>query len=162
MLMLRLMRRTLFLLSYLLSGCTAPPSAAIQSFGHDAGKEWSKTVELKRQSDLHHYADVTINGRVVRFVVDTGATTIALTGDDARALGFSWHADEIIPVGRSADNSIVEGKRVALKHVTLGHLEGWDMRAVILPDMEGPSLLGQNFMGRASSIEIRGDAMILR
>ena len=140
--MVRFMRRVLVLLCYLLSACTVPPSGAIQSFGHDSGKEWRKTVELKRQSDLHHYADVTINGKVVRFVVDTGATTIALTGDDARALGFSWHADEIIPVGRSADNSIVEGKRVALKHVTLGHLEGWDMRAVILPDMEGPSLFG--------------------
>lgn len=145
-----------------LTGCAPAAPEQIQSFTTEPGKEWRKQVRLFRQRDMHHHAEVMVNGKPVHFLVDTGATTIALTGDDARALGFQWTKGELEPVGRAADSSIVIGKRVTLDHVKLGHIEAWDMRAAILPGMEGRSLLGQNFMSHAQSIELKNDEMILR
>jgi aspartyl protease family protein len=117
-------------------------------------------VVLDRKPDGHFYATADIGGTPVRFLVDTGATMIALTGDDARALGFSWGDGELQHVGRGV-NGDVFGKPVMLESVAIGDVEFSNMRAVIIPDGLDISLLGQSFLERVDNVSIEKDRMTL-
>ena len=122
----------------------------------DAGNE---TV-LARQGNGHFYADVNVNDTEIRFIVDTGATGIALTGEDAEALGFTWQDDDLRVVGRGVGGD-VHGKPVKLSSVQLGDLEAQNIDAVIIPRGLDVSLLGQSFLSKASSVRIENDEMVI-
>jgi aspartyl protease family protein len=140
----------------------AAPSAPRDSFeARPAPAADALEVVLERKSDGHFYATAEVNGRPIRFLVDTGASAIALTADDARALGFGWTPAELAVVGRGASGEVT-GKIVELHHVRLGGKETWNMRAAIIPEGLQVSLLGQNFLSGIGSVRIAGDRMVLR
>jgi aspartyl protease family protein len=117
-------------------------------------------VALHRQADGHFYADVRINGSTVRMLVDTGASGIALTRDDARRAGIGISIGMPNVIGQGAGGE-VKGEYVMLDRVSLGDESADSMPAVVL-DGGGQSLLGQSFLGRFASVEIKGDTMVLR
>ena len=96
----------------------------------------------------------------VHFMVDTGATGIALSRDDARKAGLSVSVGmfDVVAEGASGD---VKGEWVTLDSVKLGQEEAKQVPAVIL-DGGTRSLLGQSFLQHFSSVEIKGDRMYLR
>lgn len=115
---------------------------------------------LARQGDGHFYANVDVNYNEIRFMVDTGATGIALTGDDAQALGMAWTEDELRVVGRGVSGNVY-GKRVTLRSVQLGDLQVNDVDAVIIPTGLDVSLLGQSFLSKAATVKIENDEMVI-
>ena len=118
------------------------------------------TVELQRDSDGHFYADVQINGTPVRMLVDTGATGIALSRDDARSAGIATSIGMNDVVGEGADGS-VHGEFVTVDRVTMGGKSASALEAVVLNNGQ-QSLLGQSFLSKFDSVEIRGDTMVLK
>ena len=118
------------------------------------------SVQLQRDPNGHFYADVQINGSPVHMLVDTGATEIALSRDDARAAGIATSIGMNDVVGEGADGS-VHGEYVAIDRMTLGQKTAQDMHAVVL-NSGGQSLLGQSFLKQFASVEIHGDTMTLR
>ena len=118
------------------------------------------TVELDRNDDGHFYADVSINGSQVHMLVDTGASSIALSREDARSAGIATSIGMNDVVGRGADGD-VRGEYVKIDRMELGPktVEGLD--AVVLNSGE-QSLLGQSFLAKFDTVEIRGDKMVLR
>lgn len=117
-------------------------------------------VELKREADGHFYADVEINNMPIRILVDTGASGIALTRDDARRAGLPVSVGMFDVVGEGASGD-VHGEYVKLDTVRLGKETARDVPAVIL-DGGNQSLLGQSFLRQFETVEIKGDRMILR
>lgn len=117
-------------------------------------------VELQRDSDGHFYADVQINGTPVRMLVDTGATQIALSRADAGSAGVATSIGMPEVVGEGADGA-VHGEIVTLDRVALGPRTAEGMRAVVLNAGE-QSLLGQSFLNKFDSVEIRGETMVLK
>lgn len=117
-------------------------------------------VEIRRREDGHFYADVSINGISVNVLVDTGATAIALTRDDARRVGLAVSPRMDMVVGRGASGD-VQGEFVQLDRVELGRRSADKVPAVVL-DSGRQSLLGQNFLKEFQSVEIEGDTMLLR
>lgn len=117
-------------------------------------------TELPRAADGHFYADANINGTRLIFLIDTGASIVALTGTDARAAGLFWSPADIRPVGRGASGP-VHGVEVSLDRVTLGGHEARNVRAVIVPDGLAVSLLGQSFLTTIQPVRIEGDRMVL-
>jgi aspartyl protease family protein len=115
---------------------------------------------LNRSSDGHFYADVSIDSAELRMLVDTGASVIALTGEDASALGLEWTDDELFPIARGASGDVI-GKPVRLDRVRLGDLEAENVEAVIVPRGLDVSLLGQSFLGQVGKVEIEDGQMIL-
>lgn len=115
---------------------------------------------LPRQNDGHFYANVDVNSNDIRFMVDTGASGIALTGDDAEALGLSWRDDELQVVGRGAGGKVY-GKRVRLQSVELGDVHIADVDAVIIPKGLHVSLLGQSFLSKAQTVKIEDNQMVI-
>jgi aspartyl protease family protein len=111
---------------------------------------------LKRSGGGHFYANVEVNGQLVRFLVDTGATGVALSEKDAARIGIPFSRDEFEIVGDGAAGP-VRGKRLTLDSV---RLDGKEVRGVHGVVLEGGdmSLLGQAYLGQYS-VEMRGDKM---
>jgi aspartyl protease family protein len=117
-------------------------------------------IELQRAGDGHFYADVGINGTQVHMLVDTGASGIALSREDARAAGIATSIGMNDVVGRGADGS-VRGEFVTIDRVALGDTSVEHMPAMVLNSGE-QSLLGQQFLKKFAAVEIHGDTMTLR
>ncbi len=118
-------------------------------------------IAIERSSDGHFYADVDVDGTPVGFLIDTGASSIALTGADAEAIGLYWDDDELQVVGRGASGDVF-GKPVTLKEVTLGDFVVRNVPAAIVPNGLDKSLLGQSFLKEIENVNISGDLMVLR
>ena len=101
-----------------------------------------------------------VNDRPIRFLVDTGANGVALTGDDARAAGIFWSPTDLEPVARGASGP-VEGVRMTIDTIELGDHEIRDFNAVIVPQGLPVSLLGQSFLSRMDAMRIEGDRMVI-
>jgi len=117
------------------------------------------TITLDRNSDGHFYADAQINGILIHFLVDTGATGIALTHEDARRAGIPMSGSSMV-IGQGAGGDLT-GEIVALDRVSLGPKEVRDMRAAVI-DGGDISLLGQSFLSQFASVSIEDDQMVLR
>jgi aspartyl protease family protein len=113
---------------------------------------------LQRAGDGHFYAEAQVNGARVRFLVDTGASLVALTGDDARRAG--------IAVGDASGRALGAGGEIAFAPVTIdrlaiGPIEARGVRGAVVRELP-VSLLGQSFLSRVGGVEINGDVMTLR
>ncbi|MBL4711161.1 MAG: TIGR02281 family clan AA aspartic protease [Gammaproteobacteria bacterium] len=101
-----------------------------------------------------------INGRSVRFLIDTGASAIAMNTEQAKHLGIRY--DKIgIPASVSTASGFEKAYRVRLKSVVVGNITETNVDALIIDGSHpGPILLGMTFLGRLS-IEHSGNAMTL-
>jgi aspartyl protease family protein len=115
---------------------------------------------LEREANGHFYVHAKVNGELVRFLVDTGASGVALTEKDARRVGISFSPSEFEEVGQGAAGPI-RGKLVSLKSVEVDGKKVTDVRGVVLQGSE-LSLLGQSYLSRIGEVEMRGDYMVLR
>lgn len=138
----------------------APPETALALAATDADPSWSEGLTLKREADGHFYADVSVDGQNARMLVDTGASVIALTGEDATAMGLSWDEAEVTQVAQGA-NGPVYGVHTILPHVAMGEFEAADVPALIVPEGLFVSLLGQSFLSKIKKVEIAGDNLVM-
>jgi len=115
---------------------------------------------LDRGPDGHFYADAQVNGVTVHFLVDTGASGVALSAADARRVGLPFFHNEFTAVGRGASGE-VRGKLVTLDRVSLGGKSVDNVSGAILEGSE-MSLLGQSFLSRMGTIEMTPDRMVIR
>jgi aspartyl protease family protein len=137
---------------------TASADAAQQA---QANSDWNAgDMTLQREGDGHFYASAMIDGAATRLMVDTGASVIALTGEDAAAAGLDWDDNDIQPIGRGASGTIY-GVRARLSEVAIGNMVRRNVDAIIVPEGLDISLLGQSFLAQVGSVEINGDTMVL-
>lgn len=133
----------------------ANPNRQVQSAVSDQGMV---EVRLQRNRAGHYVANGGINGRQVVFLVDTGATDVAVPGRVARRLGL----EQGRPVASRTANGVAEAYATRLDSVELGKIRLRDVQATILPGMDGAEvLLGMSFLKRLELIQ-RGDQLTLR
>ena len=117
-------------------------------------------IIVPRSRDGHYYLSLDVNGTPVRFVVDTGATDIVLTGRDAARAGIA--SDELSYVGRAnTANGQVRTAFVRLDEVSLGTITDRDVPAVVNQGEMEQSLLGMGYLQRWGRIEIAAGELIL-
>lgn len=116
---------------------------------------------LDRAPDGHFYVQANVNNQPVRFMVDTGASGIALTGADAARIGLSFDPAEFQIVGTGASGPVM-GKQVTLDTVQVEGKTANGLPAAILADGLDVSLLGQSFLSRYDHVGIANDRMELR
>jgi aspartyl protease family protein len=119
------------------------------------------TVALRVGSDRHFRAVAEINGQRVQVLIDTGASDVALTKDDARRIGIDPTRLAYNTPYRTA-NGTSFGARVQLASIKVGDIIVDDVAASVADGELGQSLLGMSFLRRLSSFEVRGEEMILR
>ena len=117
---------------------------------------------LKAASNGHYYTETRINGRPIDVMVDTGASVVALTYKDARAIGvLPAPSDFTIPM-RTANGEAFAAP-VTLREVRIGSIRVTNVRGVIMQrDKLGITLLGMSFLGRLSRADIRSGELILK
>lgn len=133
---------------------TNPNPDPVVQMGQGGGPE----VVLRRNRTGHYVAGGRINGEPVVFLVDTGATDVALSLSLARRLGLRLRAGGLSHTA----NGLVETWIARLDTVDLGGLVARNVRASVLPNMPGDEvLLGMSYLKRVELLQ-RGDTLTLR
>ena len=109
----------------------------------DAG---AKRVVLTADSQGHFMPPGQINGRQVQFMVDTGASTVALSAADAKRIGLNYKSGTKVNV--STANGNVVGYRVQLDSVRVGDAQVFGVTAIVVPQSMPFVLLGNSFLTR--------------
>ncbi len=117
-------------------------------------------IRLPRAGDGHYYLSLSVGGTSVPFMVDTGASQVVLTMDDARRVGIDPEGLMFLGEARTA-NGVVRTARVTLSDVRLGPHHDDRLTAFVNEGDLDISLLGMTYLGRYR-IEIADGEMILR
>lgn len=117
-------------------------------------------IALPQARDGHYYVTLDINGVPVDFVVDTGASQVVLSQDDARRVGINPDTLRYLGSANTA-NGVVSTASVTLNTVTLENFRDSDVRAVVNGGPMDGSLLGMTYLQRFDQIAISGNEMIL-
>lgn len=117
-------------------------------------------IEVPRGPDGHYYLTLEINDAPVRFVVDTGATSMVLTRKDAARVGLN-EEDVIFYSEAMTANGLVRTAPVRLADVALGPFHDRDVRAFVNEGEMSKSLLGMEYLNRFARLEINNGRLIL-
>ena len=131
------------------------PDAAVTG----GGSFTAEGLTLERDGSGQFHVSVAINGSPTKFLVDTGADSVALTVADAQAAGIDVNPNGFQPIIRTASGTGY-GTLVHIERLVLGPTELHNVGAVVVKDL-GVSLLGQSVLGQLGKVELQGDKMVL-
>jgi aspartyl protease family protein len=118
-------------------------------------------ASIAKSNDGHYWAEADVNGSRVRFLVDTGASAVALTTADAQRLGFEParlnYAYKVMTANGEAHAAAVK-----LASVSVAGAKVADVDALVLDKGLDTSLLGMTYLGRLSGYEATKTSLILR
>jgi aspartyl protease family protein len=115
---------------------------------------------LWRADDGLFYLDAQVNGRPVRFLVDTGASIVVLSAADAARIAPSEAGEPAVLADTAAGQR--EMRKVTLDQVIVAGRAASNVTAAVAGPELQVSLLGQNMIGYLGSVTIEGDRMTLR
>jgi aspartyl protease family protein len=120
-----------------------------------------RSVAIARNAHGHFEVDGRANGRHINFVVDTGASVVALTTRDAARLGIHPSRNAFVVDVKTA-NGTLRAASARLDVVEIGGLELHDVAALVLPDDAlSDNLLGLSFLSRLHRFEYSGGKLVL-
>jgi aspartyl protease family protein len=136
------------------SAVPAPPPA-------DKVAGYARSIVVPRDARGHFQVDARIDGQRLNFMVDTGASVIALTASDAARLGIHPAPHEFIAEVRTA-NGMVRAAPTQLDAVEVDDLVVRDVAALVLPDEAlSDNLLGLSFLSRLRRFEYTEGKLLL-
>jgi aspartyl protease family protein len=138
-------------------GAAAPVAAESKGKGKAAG---DRALTLHRDGSGQFTLNVEVNGSEVLFLVDTGADLVAITVEEAEALGVMPDESEFEPTMQTA-SGVGYGAHIVLEEVEIGGKRLHDVDAVVVKDL-GTNLLGQSALRQLGSVELKGDRMIIK
>jgi aspartyl protease family protein len=116
------------------------------SVGGSSGGGSGSQIVLTAGSGGHFMTDGQINGRLVRFLVDTGATAVSMSSADAERIGLDYKRGQ--PVRMSTANGVIQGYSVMLNSVRVGDVEIYNVQATVATRDMPFVLLGNSFLSR--------------
>ena len=118
-------------------------------------------AQVLKAADGHYWADALIEGRAVRVMVDTGASVVALTRDDAARLGLKLLAEDFSATVITASGP-VRAAPVQLQAVAVAGARVERVQALVVEAGLPHSLLGMSYLGRLSSFSATPVEITLR
>jgi aspartyl protease family protein len=137
----------------------ASPVASAPASGQARAAQAPNSLVYRPNRQGHVVLDAAVNGSSVHFLVDTGATLVALTPGDAAAAGYS-PGNLVFNVRTATANGVGRAASVKLREIRIGQFSAYDVPAVVMENL-GTSLLGQSFLTRLDSYEMRDGALTL-
>lgn len=121
-----------------------------------------RSVEIARGRGGDFHVQTQVNGVPIYMVLDTGASAVVLTQDDAKAAGLPLDLLHYTVEIETA-NGHARAAEVSLKQVSVGFISENAVPALIAqPGQLKESLLGMSFLNRLESYEMRGDKVLMR
>lgn len=121
----------------------------------------SGTVELRAGGHGHFETPISINGRSIEVMVDTGASLVALSYEDAERAGIFVRPGDFTHRSQTA-NGIAKFAPVTLERISLGDITVRNVAAAVSePGKLRTSLLGMSFLNKLSRTEMRRGLLVL-
>lgn len=146
---------------------TQTTEAAVQAYQssgvnqRDTSSGFERSTTLRADRSGHFFARAHINGRPLAVLVDTGATAIALSYEDAKRIGLEPRESDFTRLARTA-NGVVRTAPITLDAIRIGDVEVRNLRGSIAePGNQHVTLLGMEFIRRLGRFEMRGRELIL-
>jgi aspartyl protease family protein len=121
------------------------------------GESSSQTATLYANQAGHFLGEATINGMPVKFLLDTGATSVVLSGDEARRIGLEYRNGQTGAASTAA--GVVKAYRVSLNSLKIGGITMHQVEGAVLEGNSPPvALLGMSVLNR---IEMKRDGIAM-
>ena len=143
-----------------------PQPGEVASRQEDAGQmataHFGSVVEIEAGRSGHFNTQAEINGRPVEVMIDTGATMVALSYEDAERAGLYINGSEFTGSVSTA-NGVARVAPVTLDRVSIGDITVRDVSAAVAePGRLRRSLLGMSFLSRLSRFDMRAGVLVLQ
>jgi aspartyl protease family protein len=122
------------------------------------GAQGGNRIVLSVGQGGHYFTQGQINDRTVQFVVDTGATSIAISSADADRIGLNYKAGQMIRM--STANGVIPGWRIQLGSVRVGDVVVYGVDAVVSSGAMPFVLLGNSFLSRFQTTTSNGQMVL--
>lgn len=118
------------------------------------------TLRIRQSADGHFWANATVNELPVRFLIDSGATTTAMTLRTARNARIEI-SDSPFPIILTTANGSVEAQRGKIQSLQIGSMIARDLPVVVAEEFGDSNVIGMNFLSQLKSWRVEGREMIL-
>ncbi|HEY1736533.1 MAG TPA: TIGR02281 family clan AA aspartic protease [Methylovirgula sp.] len=130
-----------------------PPASVSHGFGE---------MQIPPDASGNYLVDAEIEGHPIRMMVDTGATYVSLTNEDASAIGLR-PAPADYRYRTMTANGVGVAAKVQIGTLRLGEMEFYNVEAFVMPQGAlGTSLLGMSALSQLAKVEISGGRLVLR
>ncbi len=127
----------------------------------DASSGFDRVARIEAAANGHFVTEATINGTAVEVVVDTGATGVALSYEDAEAIGISLTDADYTRESETA-NGRTRIAPIKLDEIRIGDVVVENVDAFVAePGKLFGTLLGMTFLNRISRVDMRGRELVL-
>jgi aspartyl protease family protein len=119
-------------------------------------------TELKSGTNGHYFVKASINGNPINVVVDTGATSVALSYEDADKAGLKpRNLDYSIPIQTA--NGVAKAARIKLRRVEINGVRVDDVEGIVLqPGALNGTLLGMSFLSKLRGFSVENGVLTLK
>jgi len=122
------------------------------------------TIQMEKDGGVYK-VPCTVNGVKMKFIFDTGASTVCISQNMAQFLldGDYLSVDDIIGTGQSqvADGSIVNHVEIILRDVEIGGMHLRNVKAIVTEGQNSPLLLGQSAISELGRVTIDGNRLVI-
>ncbi len=118
------------------------------------------TIILTRANDGHYHVEAKVNGYDIKFLIDTGASVVTLTRNDAEKIGIPTYKLKFDQVFSTA-NGTTRGAAISLNSVVIGNAGFTNVRASVNQGQMRSSLLGMSFLDKLTSYRVEGNKLII-
>ena len=120
----------------------------------------SNVLQYRADAGGHYFIDADVNGATIRFLLDTGASFVTLSPDDARAAGIFMQSLQYTETMSTA-NGEARAARTSLRDIRLDQLFVDDVAAVVMEKPMPVSLLGMSFLRRLNGYSIKDGVLTI-
>jgi len=118
------------------------------------------SLRIRQSADGHFWVDAKVNDKPVRFLIDSGATTTAMTLATARNAGVAI-SESPFPVVLVTANGSVEAQRGMIQSLQIGPMVARDLPVVVAAEFGESNVIGMNFLSKLRSWRVEGAEMVL-
>lgn len=126
----------------------------------ERGQTVGDTLRVPMAPDGHFWVRAQVNGEDVRFLIDSGATTTAMSMATAQAVNVDIDRGGF-PVTINTANGIVEARSGRIARLTLGPIRSKDLGVVVAAAFGDTNVLGMNFLSSLKGWRVEGQTLVL-
>lgn len=132
----------------------------LRSGGGDASTTRGDVTRISRDVDGHYWAVARINGAERRMLIDSGATTTALSMATAKAAGIDIEESTFPRMIETANGSVL-ARTAHVARLTVGGVETHDLPVIVSEAFDSQDIIGMNFLSRLKSWQMEGEQLVL-
>lgn len=126
-----------------------------------SGRSHGQTIQFRASAGGHFVVEANVAGTQIRFLVDTGASDVALTPSDAARLGIDLDGLTFNKTYRTA-NGVIQGAPITIPRISVGPIVLHNVRASVSRASMSRSLLGMSFLSRISGFDVTDQTLTLK